>query len=276
MAARGATDVLNRRAAELAARPLDPGTLIALAGALLLIAAAVSLGGAPAAFIDLPSMLIVVGGTFAVTCISYSTADVLRAQPAVMAALTTSMPDPGEAARGMLAFAELATRHGAAALQARLAGLKRDPFLYRALSLAIDAAAPEDIESIMGAEAAATGERRARSAGILRRAAEVAPAMGLIGTLVGLVQMLGHLDDPGEIGPGMALALLTTFYGALLANVVLGPLAAKLERNAAAEDLLRRIYLIGATAIARQDNSRRLETLLNTVLPPEQRLTQVG
>jgi chemotaxis protein MotA len=88
--------------------------------------------------------------------------------------------------------------------------------------------------------------------------------------------MLGHLDDPSKIGPGMALALLTTFYGALLANVVLGPLAAKLERNAAAEDLLRRIYLIGATAIARQDNSRRLETLLNTVLPPEQRLTQLG
>jgi chemotaxis protein MotA len=276
MAARSASDVLGRRAGQLAARPLDPGALIALVGALLLIAAAVSLGGAPAAFVDLPSILIVVGGTFAVTCVSYSTTDVLRAQPAVLAALTTAMPEPGEAARGMLALADLATRHGAAALQARLAGLRRDPFLHRALSLAIDAAAPEDIEAIMGAEAAATGERRARSAGILRRAAEVAPAMGLIGTLVGLVQMLGHLDDPSKIGPGMALALLTTFYGALLANVVLGPLAAKLERNAAAEDLLRRIYLIGATAIARQDNSRRLETLLNTVLPPEQRLTQLG
>ncbi len=276
MAARSATELLDRRAAALATRPLDPGTLIALAGALLLIAAAVTLGGAPRAFVDLPSILIVLGGTFAVTCVSYSTADVLRAQPAVLAALTTSMPDAGEAARGMLALADLAQRHGAPALQARLTGLRRDPYLHRALSLAVDAAAPEDIEAIMTAEAAATGERQARSAGILRRAAEVAPAMGLIGTLVGLVQMLGHLDDPGRIGPGMALALLTTFYGALLANVVLGPLAAKLDRNAAAEDLLRRIYLIGATAIARQDSPRRLETLLNTVLPPEQRLSQLG
>jgi chemotaxis protein MotA len=276
MAARSATDILSARAAALATRPLDPGTLIALAGALLLIAAAVSLGGAPGAFVDLPSILIVLGGTFAVTCVSYSTADVLRAQPAVLAALTVSMPDAGHAARGMVALADLAARHGAPALQARLAGLRREPYLHRALSLAIDAAAPEDIEAMMTAEAAATGERQARSAGILRRAAEVAPAMGLIGTLVGLVQMLGHLDDPTKIGPAMALALLTTFYGALLANIVLGPLAGKLDRNAAAEDLLRRIYLIGATAIARQDSPRRLETLLNTVLPPEQRLSQLG
>jgi chemotaxis protein MotA len=194
----------------------------------------------------------------------------------VLAALTTSMPDAGEAARGLMALADLAARHGGPALQARLAGLRRDPYLHRAISLASEAVAPEDIEAIMTAEAAATGERQARSAGILRRAAEVAPAMGLIGTLVGLVQMLGHLDDPARIGPGMALALLTTFYGAMLANVVLGPLAAKLDRNAAAEDLLRRIYLIGATAIARQDSPRRLETLLNTVLPPEQRLNQLG
>jgi len=274
--ARTATDALGARAAALATRPADPGALIALAGALMLVAAAIALGGAPTAFFDLPSLLIVLGGTFAVTCISYSTADVLKAQPAVFGALTTSMPDAGDAARGMLALADLAGHQGVTGLQTRLAALKRDPFLHRAMALVIEGATPDEVETIMTSEASATGERQARSAGILRRAAEVAPAMGLIGTLVGLVQMLGHLNDPGQLGPGMALALLTTFYGALLANVVLGPLAAKLDRNAATESLLRRIYLIGATSIARQENPRRLATLLNTVLPPEQRLTHFG
>jgi len=274
--ARTATEALGVRAAALATRPADPGALIALAGALMLIAAAIALGGAPTAFFDLPSLMIVLGGTFAVTCISYSTADVLKAQPAVFGALTTSMPDAADAARGMLALADLAGHQGVTGLQTRLAALKRDPFLHRAVSLVVEGATPEEVETIMTSEASATGERQARSAGILRRAAEVAPAMGLIGTLVGLVQMLGHLNDPGQLGPGMALALLTTFYGALLANVVLGPLAAKLDRNAATESLLRRIYLIGATSIARQENPRRLATLLNTVLPPEQRLTHFG
>jgi chemotaxis protein MotA len=115
-----------------------------------------------------------------------------------------------------------------------------------------------------------------RSASILRRAAEVAPAMGLIGTLVGLVQMLGSLDEPSKIGPAMALALLTTLYGALLANIVFGPLAAKIERNASAEALLRQIYMIGAVSMARQENPRRLEILLNSVLPPWQQIRFFG
>jgi chemotaxis protein MotA len=84
--------------------------------------------------------------------------------------------------------------------------------------------------------------------------------------------MLGNLDDPGTIGPSMAVALLTTFYGALLANMVFAPLASKLERNAAAEALVHQIYLLGALSICRQENPRRLELLVNTVLPPAQRV----
>jgi len=107
---------------------------------------------------------------------------------------------------------------------------------------------------------------------VLRKAAEFAPAMGLIGTLIGLVQMLGNLDDPSTIGPAMAVALLTTFYGAVLANMVFSPMASKLERNSAEESMVNTIYMMGAASIGRQENPRRLEMLLNSILPPGKRV----
>jgi len=93
--------------------------------------------------------------------------------------------------------------------------------------------------------------------------------MGLIGTLVGLVQMLGMLEDPSTIGPSMAVALLTTFYGAILANLVFTLLASKLERNGAEDELMNEMYVMAAASIARQEYPRRLEMLLNMILPPE-------
>jgi chemotaxis protein MotA len=96
--------------------------------------------------------------------------------------------------------------------------------------------------------------------------------MGLIGTLVGLVQILGGLDDPSTIGPAMAVALLTTFYGAVLANMVFSPLATKLERNFSSETLLNEVYVTAAASIGRQENPRRFEMLLNTLIPPARRI----
>jgi chemotaxis protein MotA len=256
-----------------AADPLGP---LALIGAVALVALAISLGGSPLAFFHFPSFLMVVGGTFAVTCVSFSAGDVVRAHPTMVGALANSTPDAIDAARGMMTLADLVRRHGPLALQDQLAQFKDDPFLHRAMSLVVDAAPPEEIEAVMTAEADATAQRMQRSASIMRRAAEVAPAMGLIGTLVGLVQMLGSLDEPSKIGPAMALALLTTLYGALLANIVFSPLAAKIERNASAEAVLRQIYMIGAISMARQENPRRLEILLNSVLPPWQQIRFFG
>jgi len=96
--------------------------------------------------------------------------------------------------------------------------------------------------------------------------------MGLIGTLIGLVQMLGNLDDPSTIGPAMAVALLTTFYGAVLANMVFSPMASKLERNSTEEAMVNTVYMMGAASIGRQENPRRLEMLLNSILPPSKRV----
>jgi chemotaxis protein MotA len=240
-------------------------------GFAVLVIAAV-FGGAPSAFLDVPSILIVVGGTFAVTMISFSLPEIWRAQRLLFLALFQGVPDCGEAARRVVELARLARTEGVLVLERQLIQLRDAPFLRRAVGLVVDGATPEDVETVMGLEQAAIQDRHAKSASILRKAAEVAPAMGLIGTLVGLVQMLGQLDNPSAIGPAMAVALLTTFYGAVLANMVFAPLAAKLDRNSGEEALVNRLYVIGAMAIGRQENPTRLEMLLNTVLPPDKRL----
>ena len=179
---------------------------------------------------------------------------------------------PNDAAMRMLQLAERARRRGILQLQSELFGLRPEPFLHRSMSMLVDGIAVEEIERNLTFETHAMMQRHVRSAGILRRAAEVSPAMGLIGTLVGLVNMLGSLNDPESIGPAMAVALLTTLYGALLANVVFLPLASKLERNSATELLINQIYILGSTSIGRQENPRRLELVLNTILPASQRV----
>jgi chemotaxis protein MotA len=250
----------------------DIATLLGLVGAGVLIVGAITLGGDLGAFVDIPAILIVVGGTLAVTTMSYPLGDVSRAQQAMLGALVTRPLDAAAAAQDALVLAETARERGPMQLQSRLPEFADRPFLRRALTMVIDGSSPEEIERTMSSEINATTARHARSSGVLRRASEVAPAMGLIGTLVGLVQMLGNLDDPATIGPSMAIALLTTLYGALLANMVFAPLAAKLERNAAAESLVSQVYLLGALSICRQENPRRLELLINTVLPPSERI----
>jgi chemotaxis protein MotA len=250
----------------------DAATLFALIGAVAMIAGAIMLGGAPRSFIDLPAILIVVGGTMAVTTMSYSIGEVSRAQQAMVKALVHRPLNPTAAAILTIGLAEAARERGPMHLQNRLGNLQDQPFLRRALSVVIDGAPANEVERTISSEINSTAARHARSAGVLRRASEVAPAMGLIGTLIGLVQMLGNLDDPSTIGPSMAVALLTTFYGALLANLVFAPLASKLERNAIVEATVNQIYLLGALSICRQENPRRLELLINTVLPPSQRV----
>lgn len=251
---------------------LDHATLIGLVAAFGLLAAAVILGGSARAFVDLPAVLIVIGGTIGVTTISFSLRDIARL-PSVMAkALTRSIPDAEKTALHMLRLAELARKRGILGLDQMLDTMRHEPFVHKAVSLAVDGTPVDEIRNILQREIGEMAERHMRSAGILRKAAEVAPAMGLIGTLIGLVQMLGNLNDPSSIGPGLAVALLTTFYGAVLANMVFSPLASKLERNTAEETLIANVYMLAAESICRKDNPRRLELLLNAMLPPAKRI----
>lgn len=251
---------------------MDMATIIGLITGFGLVVAAIVMGGAPESFINIPSILIVVGGTLAVTTMCFSLSEMMRTFSIIGKTMTYSAHDPSEAAVQVLKIAELSRRQGVLSLQAVLKNLQSEPLLYKGMAMVVDGTPGEEVEAILRRDLSATLQRHQKSANVLRKAAEFAPAMGLIGTLIGLVQMLGNLADPTNIGPAMAVALLTTFYGAVLANMVFSPMSAKLERNSAEEALINSIYMMGAASIGRQENPRRLEMLLNSVLPPAKRV----
>ncbi len=251
---------------------LDSASVIGLVCGFGLLITAIILGGSPGSFFNFASILIVLGGTFSVVTICFSLSEVGNTFRVVAKAMLPSVREPQKAAGQVIRIAEMARRNGVLALQNIHRDLAAEPFLHKCMSMVIDGADAEEVETVMRRDLQATTQRHARSADVLRKAAEYAPAMGLIGTLVGLVQMLGNLDDPGSIGPSMAVALLTTFYGAVLANMVFSPLAAKLERNSADETLVGLVYVMAAVSISRQENPRRLEMLINSVLPPSRRV----
>jgi chemotaxis protein MotA len=262
------------RRARLAGLParLDPAGAVGLVAAFSVIGLAIASGAAPGRFLDLPSFLIVIGGTFAVTLASFTLQDFARL-PQVMGAALSSTPPPRlrEVADDALELAGAVRQASVAVFEQRVASLVRHGFLHRGLMMLLEGAAPQAIERALGREIEAMAERQYAAVAILRRAAEVAPAMGLIGTLIGLVQMLGHLEDPEQIGPAMAVALLTTLYGALLAHALFGPLAERLSARFTVERLAAELQLVAAVAIAERDNPRRLEAALNGLLAPEDR-----
>jgi len=251
---------------------VDIATVVGISAAFLLIATAIVLGGRPAAFFDLPSVFIVLGGTFGVTVACFSATDILNAFRIIGQTVFRVSQPPVDVARHLMQLSDTARRKGHLSLQDHLPDLMHNGLLYRGIAMVVDGSEAGEVERIMQSEMQATTERQIRTVAILRKAAEISPAMGLIGTLVGLVQMLGTLEDPSTIGPSMAVALLTTFYGAILANLVFTPLASKLERNGAEEALMNEMYVMAAASIARQENPRRLEMLLNTILPPENKI----
>ncbi len=251
---------------------VDIATVVGLISGLGLISVAIFLGGTPGSFINVPAVLIVVGGTLAVTTMCFSFSDMAHTFTIVSRALVFNRREPGDAAVQVLQIAELARRRGVLSLQDVVEDLRREPFLQMGLGMVVDGTPGEEVEAIMRRDLQATALRHHRSASVLRRMAEFSPAMGLIGTLIGLVQMLGQLNDPTTIGPNMAVALLTTFYGAVLANMVFMPFAAKLEKNSSEESLINTIYMMGASSVGRQENPRRLEMMINSILPPADRV----
>ncbi len=251
---------------------IDLATLFGLAASFALIVGAIALSGSLASFVNAPGILIVFGGTLCVILISFSGRELIHAQQVI---LKTVIRRPGDLTASATRLLEISERTRTAKLEGLKASLPNpadEPFLTQALNLVMDGTKPEEIERLLTQDLEAQRSRHAKSVAILRRAAEVAPAMGLIGTLVGLVQMLSSLNDPSRIGPAMAVALLTTFYGAVLANLVFAPLATKLERNSDEELMLNTLQAMGAVSIARKENPRRLEIQLNTILPPTKRL----
>lgn len=250
----------------------DPATILGLTAGFGLVFVATTLGGSPESFLNLPSFLIVFGGTLGVTMICFSVGDVLRTQRVILKVLIEATADLTGTARQLIQLADQSRRDGVLALQDRIRHFAGDRFAIRAFEMVVDGAPADEIDRLLRHDIERMQARHQAGAAVLRKAAEVAPAMGLIGTLIGLVQMLGNLDDPSNIGPSMAVALITTFYGAILSTMLFGPLASKLDHNSQREALHRNVIALAAVSIARRENPRRLELLINAMLPPENQL----
>ncbi len=251
---------------------LDLGTVIGAIAAFALVAVAILLGGSSEAFVSWPALLIVFGGTIAVATLSSTGEDLAMLLAAPLKATVIETQEPRHLARQLVKISDYARRVGRVSLADAARDMGATGPLRRLLGLVSDGLTDTEAVKILRDELDTARARHERAAQVLRRAAEIAPAMGLIGTLVGLVQMLSRLNTPETIGPAMALALLTTLYGAILGTLLLGPLAAKLDRRAEGEALNHRLLLVATGSLARQENPRRLEILLNAVLPPDQRL----
>jgi chemotaxis protein MotA len=237
-----------------------------------LIVAAIIMGRSNATFFDLASFMIVVFGTLTATAISFTTEELAKSGEVIRETVFRRSTDIGRLSTTLLDLAVIAKQRGILTLANYERELRSNAFLAHAVQMVIDGNTPQEIDRLLSQETEVQMEYHHRSAGICRRGAEIAPAMGLIGTLVGLVQMLANLENPDIIGPAMALALLTTFYGAVLGTVFMAPLAVKLEKTAKDEFIEKTLIRIATVSIARQDNPRRLEMLINAELPPSKRI----
>lgn len=221
-------------------------------------------------FWDFPSILIVIGGTIGAALITYPVYHVLGVMGIMKKAFFSKLDAPTQMIEQFVDFASRVRREGILSLEPQLKEVK-DDFLRKALQLTVDGLEPQAIQEILETEISYLEERHGRGAEILLCFGALAPAMGMIGTVVGLVLMLKNMSDPSSIGPAMAVALLTTFYGAVLANLVFNPMAGKLKTRSKEEVLLRSMIIEGVMSLSRGENPRIIEEKLNSFLPPKSR-----
>ncbi len=221
-------------------------------------------------FVDVPSMVIVMGGTFAAMLINYPLAHMLSLLGVVKKTLLTKSTDLNDVINHMVEFATVARRDGLLALEEKLADLD-DPFLLRGIQMIIDGLATESVRSILTIELEQMAVRHQTGKGLMDEFGAKFPAFGMIGTLVGLILMLQNLDDPSKLGPGMAVALITTFYGAFTANLICIPLAGKLGQRNGEEILARQVMIEGVLAIQAGENPNVIRERLVGFLSPRER-----
>ncbi len=229
-----------------------------------------ALGANFMAFVDPPSIAIVVGGTIGATLIHYPLKEVVRVVSVVKKVFLHKEESPSEIIQTLVGFAETARREGILSLEQQSQTLD-DAFLKSGITLAVDGTEQEVIREIMTTEMNNIAERHKNGAAIMEAMGTYAPAFGMIGTLIGLVLMLKNMTDPSTIGTGMAVALITTFYGAVLANLIFLPIAGKLKLRSAHELLLKELCIQGIMAIQSGDNPRTVEEKLNAFLSPSER-----
>jgi len=246
---------------------MDITTLVGIGAGMGLVLIAILRGGGIATFINIPSLMITVGGTIGATLINFPMPKIMGVMKVVRKAIFYKESSPEKTISTLVEFARIARREGVLALEERLSGTD-DPFFRKGVQLAVDGTPPETIREILTIDLASLQERHKVGQSIFNAMGTYSPAFGMIGTLIGLIQMLRSLDDPSKIGQGMATALITTFYGALLANLVFLPIAGKLKVRSEEEVLNKKLIMEGIVAIQSGDNPRVVEDKLNSFISP--------
>lgn len=247
---------------------MDLATLVGLIGSFGVIIGAVVVGGSALIFFNPPSLLIVLGGTLMVVLMKFPLATTLGAFKIAMKAFIHKGEDANKLIQEGVALANVARKEGVLGLENHEVS---NTFLRRGINFCVDGHEPEFVRSMLTKDINLTIERHETGQRIFKAIADVAPAMGMIGTLIGLVQMLSSMDDPKKIGPAMAVALLTTLYGAILANAFATPIADKLAHRSSEERHNKQLILETISAIQEGVNPRVMEELLKTYLPPNKR-----
>ena len=247
---------------------MDLATLLGMVGAIGIVLAAIMTGGSALVFVNIPSILIVIGGTFLVVMIKFTLKQFFGAFKVAIRAFIFKVEEPDELITQIINLANVARKEGMLALEEQEIS---NTFLNQGIQMLIDGNDREVINTVMTKDLQQTVDRHKWGAKVFSATGDVAPAMGMIGTLIGLVQMLSAMDDPKSIGPAMAVALLTTLYGAMLANMIALPIADKLGLRKRDESIVKAMCIDGVLAIQEGQNPRIIESMLKAYLEPNKR-----
>jgi chemotaxis protein MotA len=247
---------------------VDIATIIGIIGGLALIAGSIAMGSPLSTFFNLPGLLIVLGGTIMATLIMQRLHVVLGAMKVAMNAFVDKTEKPDDLINQIVSLAGKARKGGMLAIENEKIN---NVYLARGIRMAVDGVEPDEITKTLNIENISLMGRHERGHKVFKFMGATAPAMGMIGTLIGLVQMLRSLNDPASIGPAMAVALLTTFYGAVLAFLIFNPIAEKLEDRTSNEEILLQIIVSGIDGITQGMNQSVLEDKLTAFLAPGKR-----
>jgi len=249
---------------------MDIATIIGVILAFGLVILGIFVGGGVHFFINAPALMIVVGGTLGATMINYPIREVFGVFKVAKKALFARGIPVNELIQRFMGFSHKSRKEGILALENEIRDVN-DEFLQKGVQLSVDGLEPQEIRDILETEVDFVRSRHQLGAEVFATMGTFAPALGMIGTLIGLVQMLQTLDDPSKIGPAMAVALLTTFYGSILSNLVFLPVAGKLRTRSKEEVLPKEMTIQGIISLSNGDHPRILEQKLKAFLPPDQR-----
>lgn len=249
---------------------MDLATLSGMIIGLIAVSAPILMGADPAAFIDIKSIAVVLGGGIASTITSFKMEEIKSSIPVVKKAFYGEQVNPAITIKLLVDMAQKARREGLLSLEDEVSNVD-DQFIKDAVQQVVDGVDPELFLETMELELDNMKKRHDKGASIFKTLASLFPAWGMLGTLIGLVQLLGSLDDPDQIGPAMAVALITTFYGSLLANYLCSPIANKLILKSKEEMHEKNMIIEGVLSIQSGENPRILENKLKTFLSPVQK-----